>query len=60
MGRIGLEIEEVAEIDINPMIIHDDMPIAVDALVVLRNPKASQAECRCFQRTRSSWRPWWT
>jgi succinyl-CoA synthetase beta subunit len=41
LGRIGLEIEEVAEIDINPMIIHDDMPIAVDALVILRNPKAS-------------------
>jgi acetate---CoA ligase (ADP-forming) subunit beta len=41
LGRIGLEIEEVAEIDINPMIILDDMPIAVDALVILRNPKAS-------------------
>ena len=41
LGRIGLEVEEVAEIDINPMIIHDDMPIAVDALVILRNPKAS-------------------
>ncbi|HOS98499.1 MAG TPA: acetate--CoA ligase family protein [Deltaproteobacteria bacterium] len=41
LGRIGLEVEEVAEIDINPMIIHEDMPIAVDALVVLRNPKAS-------------------
>jgi acetyl-CoA synthetase (ADP-forming) len=40
LGRIGLEVEEVAEIDINPMIIHDDMPIAVDALVILRNPKA--------------------
>jgi acetyl-CoA synthetase (ADP-forming) len=41
LGRIGLEVEEVAEIDINPMIILDDMPIAVDALVILRNPKAS-------------------
>jgi acetyl-CoA synthetase (ADP-forming) len=40
LGRIGLEVEEVAEIDINPMIIHDDMAIAVDALVILRNPKA--------------------
>lgn len=40
LGRIGLEVEEVAEIDINPMIIHEDMPIAVDALVVLRDSKA--------------------
>jgi len=41
LGRIGLEIDEVAEIDINPLIIHEDMPIAVDALVILRNLKAS-------------------
>lgn len=41
LGRIGLDIDEVAEIDINPLIIHEDMPIAVDALVILRNPKAS-------------------
>lgn len=40
LGRIGLEVEAVAEIDINPMIIHEDTPVAVDALVVLRNPKA--------------------
>jgi len=37
LGRIGLEIDAVAEIDINPMIIHEDMPIAVDALVILRS-----------------------
>ena len=41
LGKIGLEIDEVAEIDINPLIIHEDTPIAVDALVVLRNTKAS-------------------
>ena len=40
LGRIGLEVDEVAEIDINPMIIHEDMPVAVDALVVLKDPKA--------------------
>jgi acetyl-CoA synthetase (ADP-forming) len=40
LGKIGLEIEEVAEIDINPLIIHEDTPIAVDALVVLRDKKA--------------------
>ena len=37
LGRIGLEIDEVAEIDINPLIIDGDTPVAVDALVVLRN-----------------------
>jgi succinyl-CoA synthetase beta subunit len=41
LGRIGLEINEVAEIDINPLIILEDTPIAVDALVVLRNTEAS-------------------
>ncbi|MCD6569137.1 MAG: acetate--CoA ligase family protein [Deltaproteobacteria bacterium] len=37
IGRIGLEIDEVAEIDINPLIIKDDTPVAVDALIVLRD-----------------------
>jgi len=41
LGKIGLEIEEVAEIDINPLIIHEDTPIAVDALVVLRDKKTA-------------------
>ncbi|MGC9323534.1 MAG: acetate--CoA ligase family protein [Desulfomonilia bacterium] len=38
LGKIGLEIDEIAEIDINPLIIQDDLPVAVDALVVLREP----------------------
>ncbi|HDP25775.1 MAG TPA: carboxylate--amine ligase [Deltaproteobacteria bacterium] len=37
LGKIGLEIDEIAEIDINPLIIQDDTPVAVDALVVLRD-----------------------
>ncbi|MBN1636618.1 MAG: acetate--CoA ligase family protein [Deltaproteobacteria bacterium] len=37
LGKIGLEIDEIAEIDINPMIIKDDIPVAVDALVVLKD-----------------------
>jgi succinyl-CoA synthetase beta subunit len=37
LGRIGLEIDEVAEIDVNPLIIDGDTPVAVDALVVLRD-----------------------
>lgn len=35
IGRIGLELEQVAEIDINPLIIKGEEPVAVDALVVL-------------------------
>ena len=35
LGTIGLERPEIAEIDINPMIVHGDIPVAVDALVVL-------------------------
>jgi acetyl-CoA synthetase (ADP-forming) len=39
LGRIGLENDEIAEIDINPIIILKDKPVAVDALVVLRDQK---------------------
>ncbi len=41
VGNLGVEIEEIAEIDINPLIVTDDRPIAVDALVILRNPSVS-------------------
>lgn len=37
LGRLGLENEEISEIDINPLIIRGDEPIAVDAMVVLKN-----------------------
>lgn len=36
LGRIGLEVPEIAEIDINPLIIKGDTPVAVDALVVIK------------------------
>jgi acetate---CoA ligase (ADP-forming) subunit beta len=36
VGRIGLEREEIQEIDVNPLIIEGSRPVAVDALVVLR------------------------
>lgn len=35
VGQIGLEHEEVKEIDINPLILSGDKPVAVDALIVL-------------------------
>jgi len=35
IGRLGLEYGDIAEIDINPLIIHGAKPVAVDALVVL-------------------------
>jgi len=36
LGKIGLEQENVQEIDINPVILNGSSPVAVDALVVLR------------------------
>ena len=35
LGRIGLENENIKEIDINPLILSGSKPVAVDALVVL-------------------------
>ncbi|MFH1624410.1 MAG: acetate--CoA ligase family protein [Pseudomonadota bacterium] len=35
LGNIGLEFDQIKEIDINPLIIDGDKPVAVDALVVL-------------------------
>ena len=40
VGRIGLENEQVKEIDINPVIISGNKPVAVDALMVLEERKA--------------------
>ena len=35
VGRIGLEVEAIKEIDINPVILAGSKPVAVDALVIL-------------------------
>jgi acetate---CoA ligase (ADP-forming) subunit beta len=35
IGKLGLELEAVKEIDVNPLIISGKQPVAVDALVVL-------------------------
>ena len=37
IGKLGVEYDQIAEIDINPVIISGDQPIAVDALIVLNN-----------------------
>jgi acetate---CoA ligase (ADP-forming) subunit beta len=38
IGKLGVENDEIAEIDINPLIISGKKPVAVDALVILKNP----------------------
>ena len=44
LGKIGMENPAVGEIDINPLIIRDGVPVAVDALVVLREPQPPEVE----------------
>ncbi|WP_299982895.1 acetate--CoA ligase family protein [Desulfobacula sp.] len=39
IGKIGIENESIKEIDINPLIISGNKPVAVDALIVLRSPQ---------------------
>ncbi len=36
VGDLGIKYDSIAEIDINPLIICEDKPVAVDALVVLK------------------------
>lgn len=36
LGRIGVEHDEVSEIDINPIILNGSKPVAVDGLVILK------------------------
>jgi acetyl-CoA synthetase (ADP-forming) len=40
VGQIGLDHPDIAEIDVNPLIVRGDRPVAVDALVVLASPPA--------------------
>jgi acetyl-CoA synthetase (ADP-forming) len=40
IGKIGMENENIKEIDINPLIISGNKPVAVDALVVLGSSQA--------------------
>ena len=38
LGQIGLDHPAISEIDINPLIVRNGLPVAVDALVVLQPP----------------------
>ncbi|HOG12159.1 MAG TPA: acetate--CoA ligase family protein [Smithellaceae bacterium] len=40
IGNLGMKHGEIAEIDINPLIVKDGKPVAVDALVILQAPRA--------------------
>jgi len=42
LGRIGETHPAIREIDINPLIVRDGLPVAVDALVVLQSPPAQE------------------
>jgi acyl-CoA synthetase (NDP forming) len=44
LGQIGLDHPAISEIDINPLIIHNGLPVAVDALVVLQTPLPQASE----------------
>jgi succinyl-CoA synthetase beta subunit len=44
LGQIGLDHRAVREIDINPFVVRDGCPVAVDALIVLEKPQSRQAE----------------
>jgi succinyl-CoA synthetase beta subunit len=40
LGKIGMEHPSIQAIDVNPMIIHDEQAVAVDALVILSGTEA--------------------
>ena len=44
LGRIGLDHPAIREIDINPLIVRNGQPVAVDALIVLQKPQPQAPE----------------
>ena len=44
LGQIGLDHSSIREIDINPLIVRNGLPVAVDALVVLQKPQLQVPE----------------
>jgi len=43
VGELGMTHDEIAEIDINPLIVKEGNPVAVDALVILETGRSGQA-----------------
>jgi acetyltransferase len=43
LGRLGLERDDIASVDLNPVLIRADAPVAVDALVELVDPTQGSA-----------------
>jgi len=39
IGQLGMDHDEIAEIDINPLIVKEGRPVAVDALVILKTSR---------------------
>ncbi|MFC1815150.1 acetate--CoA ligase family protein [Thermodesulfobacteriota bacterium] len=46
VGQIGLDHPAIQEIDINPIIVRDGKPVAVDALIVLEKPEPRRSEAK--------------
>jgi acyl-CoA synthetase (NDP forming) len=44
LGQIGIEHPAIREFDVNPLIIRNGQPVAVDALVVLEKPQPEEIE----------------
>ena len=44
LGQIGVDHPAIREIDINPLIVRNGLPVAVDALVVLQKPLPQSSE----------------
>ncbi|HLK11499.1 MAG TPA: acetate--CoA ligase family protein [Candidatus Binatia bacterium] len=43
LGRLAVERADVASVDVNPLVVRDGIPVAVDALVVLGAPERTTA-----------------
>lgn len=54
LGRIGLERDDIASVDLNPVLIKKNAPVAVDALVVLQDPSDVQPVERAAKRGSAS------
>jgi len=48
VGRIAVDFPEIAEIDINPLIVSGDRPVAADALIILGTEAAAPSAARTF------------